>query len=116
METFLHDLPYNTYTDIIVLFFDNLKGGTMTGEELVTFITALSIAIAKDKTIDELSLTAAIFTQLGDTLATIAARRQCLEANADANNDADSKDCNHPYPPSCPPPCDAHRRPDCGDY
>lgn len=40
--------------------------------ELVTLISTLSCVIAKGKTPDELALIAAIFTQLGDSLATIA--------------------------------------------
>jgi len=40
--------------------------------ELVSSISALACLIAKDKSIDELSILAAFFTQLGDTLATIA--------------------------------------------
>lgn len=43
--------------------------------ELVTFISSLSCMIAKDKTDDELALLSAIFTQLGDSLATIAVTR-----------------------------------------
>ena len=43
--------------------------------ELVNLISILACSIAKDKTIDEISVLAAIFTQLGDTLATIAATR-----------------------------------------
>lgn len=44
----------------------------MNGCELVTFISTLACAITQDKTIDEISVLAAIFTQLGDSLATIA--------------------------------------------
>lgn len=43
--------------------------------ELVTLISTLSCIIAQDKTNDELNLLSAIFTQLGDSLATIAASR-----------------------------------------
>lgn len=45
----------------------------MNGYELVNIISVLSCIIAKDKTEEELTLLAAIFTQLGDTLATIVA-------------------------------------------
>ncbi len=38
----------------------------------VTFISILACEIAKDKTQDELAILAAFFTQLGDTLATLA--------------------------------------------
>lgn len=41
--------------------------------EFVTFISTLACAISKDKTTDEITILAAFFTQLGDTLATIAA-------------------------------------------
>ncbi len=44
--------------------------------ELVTFVTSIAIAISKDKSSEELSLLASIFTQLGDTLATIDARQE----------------------------------------
>lgn len=47
----------------------------MEGCELVTLVSAIACAIAKDKDNDELSLLAAIFTQLGDSLATIVATR-----------------------------------------
>lgn len=40
--------------------------------EFVTFISALAYTISKNKSTDEISLLAAFFTQLGDTLATIA--------------------------------------------
>lgn len=40
--------------------------------EFVTFISALACTISKNKSTDEISLLAAFFTQLGDTLATIA--------------------------------------------
>ena len=46
----------------------------MNSLELTTTITALANAIACDLNIDELTLLASIFVQLGDTLATISAR------------------------------------------
>jgi hypothetical protein len=46
----------------------------MNSLELTTSITALANAIACNLTIDETALLAGIFVQLGDTLATIAAR------------------------------------------
>ena len=39
----------------------------------VNFISLLSCEIAKDKSQDELAILSAFFTQLGDTLATLAA-------------------------------------------
>ena len=44
----------------------------MNGCELANFITWLACAISKDKTPDELNLLSAIFSQLGDTLDTLA--------------------------------------------
>lgn len=44
----------------------------MEGCEIVTLVSALACAIAKDKDAEELGILAAIFTQLGDSLATIA--------------------------------------------
>ena len=47
--------------------------------ELVTLISSLSCMIAKDKTIEEITLLAAIFTQLGDSLITTAVIREIEE-------------------------------------
>lgn len=41
--------------------------------EFVVSISAIACSIAKDKSVDELALISAFFSQLGDTLATIAA-------------------------------------------
>lgn len=65
----------------------------MSGEELVTLITALAIAIAKDKSDDELSQSATIFTQLGDTLATLALQKQLLAERSEASKDSDKCPC-----------------------
>ena len=43
--------------------------------ELTGAITALANAIACKLTVDEMALAASVFVQLGDTLATIAARK-----------------------------------------
>ena len=43
--------------------------------ELTSAVTALANAIACNLTVDEIALIASIFVQLGDTLATIAARK-----------------------------------------
>lgn len=43
--------------------------------ELVTLISTLACSIAKDRTTDEINTLAVIFTQLGDTLTTIATTR-----------------------------------------
>lgn len=55
----------------------------MCPEELVLLVSTLAISIAKDKTNDELDLLSTIFSQLGDTLATISVARQC---NEDSDN------------------------------
>jgi hypothetical protein len=52
--------------------------------ELVSYITALACAISKCCSNDELSVLATAFTQLGDTLATIAAQNQLCGKNADS--------------------------------
>lgn len=44
--------------------------------EFVMSITALACNIAKNRTSDEISLIGAFFSQLGDTLATIAAQQE----------------------------------------
>jgi hypothetical protein len=51
----------------------------MCPEELVLFISTLAITISKDKSSDEIELLSAIFSQLGDTLATIVTSRECFE-------------------------------------
>jgi len=43
--------------------------------DLVVTISALAFCIAKDKSSEEISLLSAIFSQLGDTLATIDAQQ-----------------------------------------
>lgn len=53
--------------------------------ELVTFISSLSCMIAKDKTSEELTLLAAIFTQLGDSLITTAVIKE-IEKKCNSNN------------------------------
>jgi hypothetical protein len=51
----------------------------MCPEELVSIVTALAIAISKDKSTDEIDLLAIVFTQLSDTLITISAQKQLLK-------------------------------------
>ena len=54
----------------------------MTSLELTSAVTALSNAIACKLSVDEIALLASIFVQLGDTLATIAARESlCGNSN-----------------------------------
>lgn len=50
--------------------------------EVTSAVTALANAIACSLTVDEIALIASIFVQLGDTLATIAARESlCADQN-----------------------------------
>ena len=51
----------------------------MNSLELTSAITALANAIACRLTVEETALVASIFVQLGDTLATIAARESLCE-------------------------------------
>lgn len=51
--------------------------------ELVTYITALACAISKCCSDDEIAVLGAAFTQLGDTLTTIAVNNQLCKKNAD---------------------------------
>lgn len=48
--------------------------------ELTATITALANAVARDLTLNELNLWSAVFTQFGDTLATIATQRTLCES------------------------------------
>lgn len=54
--------------------------------ELTASVTALANAIACHLTLNELNLLAAVLTQLGDTLATIAAQRSICEELAESAN------------------------------
>lgn len=49
--------------------------------ELVSFITAVACVIAKSCPEDEITLLATIFSQLGDTLATILTKRSLAETD-----------------------------------
>ena len=54
--------------------------------ELTGAVTALANALAYQLNVDEMALLASIFAQLGDTLATIAARENiCRQINASKN-------------------------------
>lgn len=44
----------------------------MNGCEIVTLVSTLACIISQDKSAEELALLAAIFTQLGDSLVTLA--------------------------------------------
>ncbi len=47
----------------------------MSGEQLVTAITAIAISISNTSTAEETAMLASIFVQLGDTLATLAVKK-----------------------------------------
>jgi len=51
--------------------------------ELVSLITAIACAISKSVSNDELLVLGAAFTQLGDTLTTIAVQNQLCDKGAD---------------------------------
>ena len=53
--------------------------------ELAYLVSAISCAIAKDKTINELNLLSAIFTQIGDSLATISITQNIQNNNNKQN-------------------------------
>ena len=61
----------------------------MNSLELTTAVTALANAIACHMTQSEIALLAGIFVQLGDTMATIAARQALCEERAEENEKAD---------------------------
>lgn len=50
-------------------------------ENMATVVTALAIAMAQDKSVEELNVLSSIFNQLGETLETIMAQREYLESN-----------------------------------
>lgn len=50
---------------------------------LVTTVTAAAIAMAEGRSTDEIDLLGSVFTQLGDTLATISAQRSAIEAKCE---------------------------------
>lgn len=63
------------------------RGDNMRSTELVASITAVAVALSNIYSEDELSLLAAILTQLGDTLTTISAQRELLEDNDNKENE-----------------------------
>ena len=68
--------------------------GLLNACELTTSVTLLANTIACQLSDDELALIGAVFAQLGDTLATIAAQRalcsNICNHNSDSNNSTDS--------------------------
>ncbi|MBQ7347177.1 MAG: hypothetical protein IJW55_04405 [Clostridia bacterium] len=57
--------------------------------ELTASITALANAIACRLTVNELNLLAAVLSQLGDTMATIATQRSICEEASEQSEDDD---------------------------
>ena len=49
-------------------------------EELATVTTAAAIGLAQGRSTEEIGILAAVFTQIGDVLATIAVQRAAIEA------------------------------------
>ncbi len=62
--------------------------------ELITLISLVSCSISKCCSTDEISLLAVVFTQLGDTLATILTKRELNEkcTNTDTDKKSDCSD------------------------
>lgn len=48
-------------------------------DDIVLFITAIALALSRGKSTDEIRILAAIFVQLGETLETIAVKREIQE-------------------------------------
>lgn len=64
---------------------------------LITFVTAIACSISKCSTEEEIELMAAVFVQLGDTLATVLvqkARQNNKDNVIDQNNNDINKDTN----------------------
>ena len=58
-------------------------------EELATVTSAAAIGLAQGRSTEELGILAAVFTQIGDVLATIAVQRTAIDAcceNSTSNN------------------------------
>lgn len=60
--------------------------------ELVTFVSAMACAIAKCCDTNELSVLSAVFTQLGDSLATILAQTDFCKSSQISPADSSSQD------------------------
>ncbi|WMJ89335.1 DUF6774 domain-containing protein [Anaerocolumna sp. MB42-C2] len=56
----------------------------MSPEELAALATSLAIAIAKDKTTDEIDLIAILLAQIGTTLGTISLQRERLKPKSES--------------------------------
>ncbi len=55
--------------------------------ELLSFVTAIACTIARNCPEDEITMLAAIFTQLGDSLATVLAKRSLNDTGKDKASD-----------------------------
>lgn len=55
--------------------------------ELIAFISTVACTLSKCCSTDELTILSVVFTQLGDTLATVLAKRELCEKNSDTNTD-----------------------------
>lgn len=53
--------------------------------ELVSSITAVACFLAQGESTEQIELMASIFSQLGDTLATIAVQKECCESKETAH-------------------------------
>ena len=60
----------------------------MNSLELTGAVTAIANAIARRLSVEEMALYAAIFVQIGDTLATIAAKEALCESNTNDKAEA----------------------------
>ncbi len=54
----------------------------MCPNQLTASITAVAAILSEGRTVDQISLMAAVFTQLGDTLDTIAIQKELCEKNS----------------------------------
>ena len=55
-------------------------------EELAVMVNAVAIATAQDKSVEQIEILSAVFTQIGDTLATIATQKANIELCLKKNN------------------------------
>lgn len=59
-------------------------------EELAFLVNTLAIAIAQDRSTEELNILAAVFMQLGDTLVTISVQRENIQACLEEKNNKEN--------------------------
>lgn len=69
-------------------------------EGLAVSVSALAATLSKGKSADELSLLGAVFTQLGDTLATIAAVKSLAESSEKEPSGGKSANYDTPFCPA----------------